>query len=123
MTDNNATNLIDGYIAAWNTTDSDARAKKIAEVFAEQVEYTDPLASVHGHEELSALIADAQAQFAGLTFRLAGAPDAHHDVVRFTWELAAGDGEALVIGSDVALIAPDGRIGAVAGFLDKVPAV
>ena len=115
--------LIEGYIAAWNETDAAARAKKIAEVFVEEVEYTDPLASVHGHEELSALIGGAQEQFAGLTFRLAGEPDAHHDLVRFTWELAAGDDEALVVGFDVALIAPDGRIGAVAGFLDKVPAM
>ena len=121
MTDANT--LIDAYIATWNETDADARAKKIAEAFTEQVEYTDPLASVHGHEELGALIAGAQAQFPGLTFRLAGTPDAHHDVVRFTWELAAGDDEALVVGFDVALIAPDGRIGAVAGFLDKVPAM
>ena len=121
MTD--AKNLIDAYIAVWNETDADARAKKIDEVFAEQVEYTDPLASVHGREELSALIGGAQAQFAGLNVRLAGEPDAHHDVVRFTWELAAGDDEALVVGFDVALIAPDGRIGAVAGFLDKVPAM
>jgi hypothetical protein len=116
-------NLIDGYIAAWNETDAEARAKKIAEVFVEQIEYTDPLASVHGHAELNALIAGAQAQFAGLGFRLAGEPDAHHDVVRFTWELAPGAEEALVVGFDVALIAPDGRIGAVAGFLDKVPAM
>ena len=64
----------------------------------------------------------AQGQFPGFTFRLAGTPDAHHDVVRFTWELAQGDAEALVVGSDVALLAEDGRIGAVAGFLDKVPA-
>jgi hypothetical protein len=116
-------NLVDGYLAAWNETDAEARAAKIAEVFVEQIEYTDPLASVHGHEELSALMAGAQAQFAGLSFRLAGEPDAHHDVVRFTWELAPGAGEALVVGFDVALIAPDGRIGAVAGFLDKVPAM
>ncbi|ACU77115.1 conserved hypothetical protein [Catenulispora acidiphila DSM 44928] len=121
MTD--TTTLVAGYLAAWNETDAAARAKKVAEVFVEEIEYTDPLASVHGHDELSALIGGAQAQFAGLTFRLAGEPDAHHDVVRFTWELAAGDAEALVVGFDVALIAPDGRIGAVAGFLDKVPAM
>jgi hypothetical protein len=122
MTD--VTNLIDGYIAAWNETDAAARSKKVAEVFVEEVEYTDPLASVHGHAELSALMGGAQEQFAGLSFRLAGEPDAHHDVARFTWELAAdGEEEALVVGFDVALIAPDGRIGAVAGFLDKVPAM
>ena len=68
--------LIEGYIAAWNETDAAARAKKIAEVFVEEVEYTDPLASVHGHEALSAMIGGAQEQFAGLTFRISGEPAA-----------------------------------------------
>lgn len=123
MTDFNADRVVADYLAVWNDQDEAARAARIAATFVEEVQYTDPLASVNGHAELGALVGAAQAQFPGLTFRLAGRPDAHHDVVRFTWELAAGDGEALVVGFDVALVAADGRIGAVAGFLDKVPAM
>ena len=123
MTDITITEILAGYIAVWNETDEAARAARIAEVFTPEIEYTDPLASVHGHAEMSGLVGAAQGQFPGYTFRLAGTPDAHHDVVRFTWELAQGDAEALVVGFDVALLAPDGRIGAVAGFLDKVPAM
>ena len=122
MTDFNADRVVADYLAVWNETDEAARAAKIAATFAEEVRYTDPIAAVNGHAELGALVGAAQAQFAGLAFRLAGAPDAHHDVVRFTWELAAGDEEALVVGFDVALVGADGRIGSVAGFLDKVPA-
>jgi hypothetical protein len=123
MTDFSADRVAADYLAVWNETDGAARAARIAATFVEEVQYTDPLASVNGHAELDELVGAAQAQFPGLAFRLAGAPDAHHDVVRFTWELAAGDGEALVVGFDVALVAGDGRIGAVAGFLDKVPAM
>jgi hypothetical protein len=115
--------VLANYIAVWNETDEAARAAKVAQVFTEEAQYVDPLASVQGHAELTALVGAAQSQFPGFTFRLAGTPDAHHDVVRFTWELAQGDAEALVVGFDVALLAEDGRIGAVAGFLDKVPAV
>ena len=89
--------LIEGYIAAWNETDAAARAKKIAEVFVEEVEYTDPLASVHGHEELSALIGGAQEQFAGLTFRAGGEKEEHHNTVHFTWAMAAGYNKARVV--------------------------
>jgi hypothetical protein len=67
-------------------------------------------------------VAPSRSKFPGFTFRLAGAPDAHHDQARFTWELGPAGGEALVVGFDVAVFAPDGRIRAVYGFLDKVPA-
>ena|SRR5579859_4523895 len=123
MTGFDAERLVAGYLAVWNETDEAARAAKIAATFTQEVEYTDPLAGVRGHAELGALIGAAQAQFPGMRFRLAGPPDAHHDLVRFTWELADGGGEALVVGSDVVLVAEDGRIGVVAGFLDRVPVI
>nr|WP_248509747.1 nuclear transport factor 2 family protein [Streptomyces sp. D2-8] len=84
---------------------------------------TGPLADVGGHEGIAAVIAAAHEQFPGFGFRLTGAVDGHHDTARFSWELvSAADGSAAVAGSDV--ITPDGqgRIRAVLGFLDRVPA-
>jgi hypothetical protein len=75
-----------------------------------------------GADAFDATIAAVQGQFPDFTFRLAGVPDAHHDQARFTWELGPAGGAALVVGFDVAVLAPDGRIRAVYGFLDKVPA-
>ncbi|WP_332909962.1 hypothetical protein [Nocardia asteroides] len=54
-------------------------------------------------------------------FRHTGTADAHHDQVRFTWELGPVGEPAPIAGFDVALIA-DGRIAKVYGFLDRVPA-
>ncbi|MEV6931914.1 nuclear transport factor 2 family protein [Dactylosporangium sp. NPDC051485] len=113
--------LVEKYIAAWNTTDAAARRKLVEDVFASGAHYTDPLAAVTGQEQIDALIATAQAQFAGLEFTLAGPVDTHHDVARFGWHLGPQGGEPLVIGFDVVVIAGD-RISAVHGFLDKVPA-
>jgi hypothetical protein len=118
--------LIEKYIAAWNETVPAARRQLIDEVFAPDAAYTDPLAAVTGRDQIDALIAGAQSQFAGLEFRLAGPVDAHHDVARFTWHLGTWHpgqpgGEPVVVGFDVAVIA-DGRIAQVHGFLDKVPA-
>jgi SnoaL-like domain len=114
--------LVEQYIAAWNATDAVARKELIAAVFTEDARYTDPLADVTGHEQIDGLLAAVQVQFAGLSFRLGGPVDAHHDVARFTWHLGPYDGEPIVIGFDVVEIA-DGRIAKVYGFLDKVPAL
>lgn len=117
------TKLAEQYIATWNETDPSARRAMIEEIWSADGRYTDPLADVTGHDQINAVIAAARAQFAGLTFRLAGSVDAHHDQARFTWELGpGGDGtDAVVVGFDVAQRDADGRLALVLGFLDKVP--
>ena len=120
------TELAGRYIATWNETDPSARRAMVEETFSSSGRYVDPLADVTGHDQIDAFIAAAQAQFSGLTFRLAGNVDAHHDQARFTWELGPyGDGddgaEAVVVGFDVAQRDADGRLALILGFLDKVP--
>ena len=114
------TKLAEQYIATWNETDPAARRALIDEVWSPGGQYIDPLAEVTGHDQIDAVIAAAQEQFAGMTFRLAGAVDAHHDQARFTWELGP-EGTAIVVGFDVAKRDADGRLALVLGFLDKVP--
>ena len=113
--------LVKSYLAAWNETDPAARQARIAEVMAEDVEYTDPLIAVKGRNGLDAAMAAVQGQFAGLEFSLAGTVDAHHNLARFTWELAPDGAEAIVVGFDVAVLTEDGRLSNVHGFLDRVP--
>jgi hypothetical protein len=110
------------YIADWNETDPDGRRRAVEEVWAEDARYVDPLVVAEGREAIDATIAAVQAQFPGLVFRLAGPVDVHHNQARFTWELGPEDGEALVVGFDVAVADEDGRLQTVLGFLDKVPA-
>ncbi|WP_228001093.1 nuclear transport factor 2 family protein [Nocardia australiensis] len=113
--------LVAQYLEVWNTTDAVARRTGIEAVFTSGATYVDPLAAVAGHDQLDAAIAGVQAQFPGWVFTLAGPVDAHHNQVRFTWELGPADGPAVVVGFDVAVI-EGGRIANVYGFLDKVPA-
>jgi hypothetical protein len=72
---------------------------------------------------MSALIGAVQQQVPGHYFRLVDDEvDAHHNVMRFSWELVpAGGGESVAIGFDVAEVRDDGRIAGVTGFLDKAP--
>lgn len=113
--------IAEQYIAVWNEPDTDKRRALIGEVFTEDAVYTDPLGAVTGRAGVDGFIAGAQAQFAGLTFSLPAAPDAHHDIARFQWYLGApGAEEPLAIGFDVITV-EDGRIKQVLGFLDKMP--
>jgi hypothetical protein len=113
---------VDSYIAVWNEPDADARSRAVAELWTEDGTYTDPLAAVEGHEAIEAVIAGAREQFPGHVFKLIGDIDAHHDIVRFGWELVPeGGDESVVVGFDVVVVADDERLRNVYGFLDKVP--
>ena len=114
--------VVERYIECWNQADPGRRRSLIEDVWAADASYTDPLADVRGREAIDAVIAAAQQQFGGLVFSLAGPVDANHNQARFTWHLGPHGGEPLVIGFDVAVLDADGRISAVHGFLDKVPA-
>lgn len=118
----NATrDLIANYIRSWNETDPLRRRALIEAVYAEHASYTDPLTQARGWEAIDATIGAVQGMFPDHHFTLAGEVDAHHDVARFHWHLAApGADEPLVIGFDVAEL-DEGRIRRVHGFLDKVP--
>jgi hypothetical protein len=120
----NVNSVIDRYIEMWNETDSTRRRNLIEQTWAEDATYVDPLVAIAGYDEIDSTVAGAQAQFPGFMFRLAGPVDAHHNLARFSWELAPdGADEALVVGFDVAVLSDDGRLQDVQGFLDKVPAV
>jgi hypothetical protein len=115
------TKLAEQYIATWNETDPSARRALIDEVWSSGGRYIDPMAEAAGRDQIDTVIASVQAQFTGMTFRLAGTIDAHHDQARFTWELGPEDSDAIVVGFDVAQRDADGRLSLVLGFLDKVP--
>jgi hypothetical protein len=111
--------VVDSYIAAWNEGDAARRRELVGATFADDASYLDPLMSGSGPDEIAAMIGAAQAQFPGHRFSLAFGPDAHNDVVRFAWTLAA-DGGVVAKGVDFATVAEDGRLRNVTGFLETV---
>jgi hypothetical protein len=115
------TDIVRRYLDSWNQTDDTARRATIGRLFAEECSYTDPNVRVAGKEGIDGFIGAVQKKFAGVSFVLAGAVDAHHDVARFTWHaMAPGRTEPVAVGFDV-VVAEEGRIRQVVGFLDKVP--
>ncbi len=111
------TNTVETYLAAWNETDAERRRALVAATWTEDGSYLDPLMAGAGAEQITAMIGAAQAQFPGHRFELAAGPDAHNDVVRFTWSLVGADGP-VAAGQDFATVAEDGRFASVTGFLE-----
>ena len=117
----NINTIVDGYIAAWNEPDADRRRALVADTFADDASYVDPLMTGEGTEAIAAMIGAAQQQFPGHRFELSAGPDAHNDRVRFAWTLVgAENGPPVAAGVDFATVAGDGRLKAVTGFLEPV---
>src|SRR5690349_5350503 len=110
--------LIDRYFAAWNETDAGRRRDLIAETWAEDAAYLDPLMQGDGHAGIDAMIQGVQTQFPGFRFTQVGQVDAHHDRVRFSWDLGPEGSPSVVSGTDFAVVTGDGRLQTVTGFLD-----
>ncbi|HEY0735947.1 MAG TPA: nuclear transport factor 2 family protein [Herpetosiphonaceae bacterium] len=115
--------LIDRYFAVWNERDTARRQELIAQTWAEDASYLDPLMQGEGHSGIDSMVHNVQQQFAGHQFRQLGATDAHHDRLRFSWELVSDAGSAVVAGTDFGVVAADGRLQSVTGFLDQTPAI
>ena len=114
--------LIDRYFAVWNERDATQRRALIAQTWAEDASYLDPLMQGQGHGGIDSMVQNVQQQFAAHQFRQIGAVDAHNDRLRFSWELVSEDGPVVVAGTDFGVVAADGRLQSVTGFLDQVPA-
>jgi hypothetical protein len=122
MTD--ITTAIDRYFAVWNETDPTRRRDLIANTWSDDATYLDPLLAAEGQEGIDAMVAAVHDQFPGHRFRQTGEADSHNDRVRFTWELVGpGATSPLIAGTDFGIIAADGRLQSVTGFLDLMPAM
>ncbi|MDJ0769348.1 MAG: nuclear transport factor 2 family protein [Ilumatobacter sp.] len=108
--------MIDGYFRCWNTTDDRTRAAAVAATWSPEATSTDPVAAVRGHDELTAMFAGFHDTYPGHSFRQVGAPDTHHQLVRWGWEMVDPSGAVVLDGIDVAVLTDDGRISGLAGF-------
>jgi hypothetical protein len=117
------TTTVDTYLQMWNTADVGERAERIREAWIETGHYIDPLMEGRGYDGLSAMVDGVQAQFPGAQFRRTSGVDEHHGLIRFGWELVGSDGVLIAAGLDIGVLAGDGRLDRIAGFLGDLPAV
>ncbi len=107
--------VIDRYFECWNATSDTARSDAIRRTWAPDAKSSDPVAEVTGHAQLAEMFAGFHATYPGSSFRQKGGVDAHHNLVRWGWEMIGADGVVALDGLDVAVI-DDGRIVHLAGF-------
>jgi hypothetical protein len=62
------------------------------------------------------MVDGVRAQFPGATLQRTSDIDAHHNVAKFGWSATGADGAVIVAGTDVCVLADDGRLTAIAGF-------
>ena len=114
------TATVDAYLAAWNERDPQRRADLIKRAWTEQGRLVDPPLAAEGHAAISDMAAAMHEHYAG-HFRRASDVDAHHDQLRFAWELVGPGDAVLLTGLDVGELAPDGRLLRVTGFFGDLP--
>lgn len=121
----NAHDIACTYIACWNETDGERRRALLAQHWAQDAEYVDPLMSAAGITAIDGLIAAVLARFPGHSFTLQAGAEGHNDRLRFSWSLGPNggtDAAPIAHGTDFAELTADGRFARVTGFLDRVPA-
>jgi hypothetical protein len=116
------TTTVDTYLAMWNEQDPMRRLGHIEQAWTRDGSYVDPALEAQGHTALSEMVGAVQERFPDHRFRRTSAVDAHHDRVRFAWELAGPDGSVAVAGLDVGELDESGRLRRIAGFFGELPA-
>ena len=119
MTD--VTTTVDTYFDMWNEDDPAKRLELIEQAWGSDGRYVDPLLEADGHEALSAMVENVHQHYPGHRFERTSGIDAHHDLVRFAWQLAAPDGAVTVAGIDVGELTADGRLRRITGFFGDLP--
>lgn len=101
----------------FNEPDPERRAAVIAEVFTEDVVFTDAERTVTGRAELGDTVTGLLAQGPGLVFTPSGPFRGVGDLGMRPWRLGPPGGDAVLGGLDVAQVA-DGRIARLWTVLD-----
>jgi hypothetical protein len=133
--------IADTYISLWNEPDAERRRALIARLWTEDAEHAldppadvraaatrvgfeNPALVVRGHDELEGRVTRAYEEFIAPgehAFRVAPAGALRvGEAVKFAWQMVAvADGTVAGGGTDVLLLAPDGRIRRDYQFIDR----
>lgn len=119
----NPNELVVSYLAAWNERDPARRKALVAKTWTDAGTYVDAHRHGEGHDGIDAMIRVAQDRFPGYQVHLISKIEAHHSYVRFSWSAGGVPGAPLYLaGTDVFVVADDGRLQSVVGFVDAAPA-
>ncbi len=108
-----AATLSERYIAMWNEPDAETRHAIIRSLFADDGANLTATLEPRGYSELRKRVDSAHDRWIvgeKCLFRSTGVAKGHHGVAMFRWEMVGGDGAVMSVGTEVFVLAPDGRI-------------
>jgi len=113
-----AAGLVDAWFAAWSMADERERTDALARIARPGVHFRDRFSLVDGLPDLAAHIGGALRFMPGIRMLRKG--DVRHcqGTVLADWTAVAGDGVERMSGTNVFLLAPDGRIDSATGVLN-----
>jgi hypothetical protein len=116
--------LVVSYLGAWSERDAKRRHELIAATWTDGGTYVDASRHGEGHDGIDAMIKAVHDKFPpAYAFRLISGIEAHHGYVRFTWAAGGTPNAPLYFeGTDIFVLAPDGRVQQVIGFKNAAPA-
>ena len=104
-----------GYTDAWSDVDSAQREELLQSSVSPEIDFSNPLISGHGHNELVKAMLQFQEQFPGARFEL-GPYIEHHDQLLSAWTLYGKDGAELLTGHNYVRADHEGKIVYTSGF-------
>jgi hypothetical protein len=115
--------LVQNYVGMWNEADPERRHEAVRSVWSEGGENLTSTVEVRGYANLYARADSAHQEWIvdkNYRFRSTGEIKTHHGIVLFTWEMfAVRDGAVISTGTDVFILAPDGRAKTVLTFVQS----
>jgi hypothetical protein len=114
--------VLAAYSAAWGEADPVARMADLQRACAPDVTYVDPTSMSSDLAGLSQVIDSFQTLSSGGSVPLTSGAEAHHGRARFAWRALTGAGGTLVDGMDYVHMGTDGKLAAIAGFWEPLPA-
>lgn len=113
------TELVDTYFELWLAADSTTRCSLLERTFTPDGRHVDPHADAVGHDGIAEMLAG----YPGFSIARTTGIDTHGDQLRYGWRLASADEQLVIVGVDVAELAPDGRFRRVTGSWGDLPAL
>jgi ketosteroid isomerase-like protein len=101
--------LLDNLFAVFNVRDPERRMEAIARNYTEDITWTDPDATTHGHEELNERASELLDGLPGFVFAAAGPVHVSGDLGLLAFNMGLPEQPPAVSGIDVALVR-DGQI-------------
>jgi hypothetical protein len=113
--------VIQDYVSAWNSSNSEERIALMTKVLAENSLYVDShLPETITNRELHCQFIDRfRDKFPELKLNLVSNPNSHHGYFRFAWQMLKPNGDIFTQGSFFGEINPQHQITMLVGFVDE----